>query len=86
MTDKKASLKRVSPLKSPSLNISPLKNKNYNPSPKSTSTPLSKIVKSSCEGKISSHLVKVPLNFKTWYNPSLSWDDLPSVMGHLGKV
>ena len=91
MINKKASLNSVSPLKSPTPRISPLKNKNENCSPKSTITPLRKPVKlspikSSSGSTIPGHLVKVPLNLKTWSDPSMTWNDRPSTMCDLGKV
>jgi len=84
-----------SPLKSPSTSIvSPLKNKNENLCPKTTGTPPRKsattitIPKSPCvgNGTVPSQLVKVPLKFKTWYDKSGSWDNLPPPICNLGKV
>ncbi|XP_061363939.1 uncharacterized protein LOC133307445 [Gastrolobium bilobum] len=84
--EKKISLKTDSPLKSPTSSVSPLKNKNENLCPKLTSTPPRKsTVKSPCAGTVPSQLVKVPLNFKTWYDTFASWKDLPPPMCNLGK-
>jgi len=95
---KKVSLKTDShsPLKSATSIVSPLKNKNENLSPKTTVTPPRKsattisipIPKSPCasNGSVPSKLVKVPLKFKTWYDKSGSWDNLPPPICNLGKV
>ncbi|XP_054822402.1 uncharacterized protein LOC129320806 isoform X2 [Prosopis cineraria] len=88
--DKKASLKNDSPLKSPNPTISPLKNTNENFSPiltSRTSTPQQKSTKSSpCVGNVHSNLLKVPLNIKTRYDRSTTWDGLPPILCNLGKV
>ncbi|CAJ2659022.1 unnamed protein product [Trifolium pratense] len=92
--DRKVSLKTnsPSPLKSPTTSIiSPLKNKDENLCPKMTGTPPRKSTiitpKSPCVGNdtVPSKLVKVPLNFKTWYDKSGSWDNLPPPICNLGK-
>lgn len=99
MIDKRVSLKTDSHSHSPvkkkkSLTsiVSPLKNKNENLCPKTTGTPPRKsaatIPKLACigNGTVPSQLVKVPLNFKTWYDKSGSWDNLPQPISNLGKV
>ncbi|XP_028799724.1 uncharacterized protein LOC114757818 [Neltuma alba] len=84
--DKKASLKNDSPLKPPTPTISPLKNKNENFSPKLTSTPQPQSTRlSPCTGNVRGNLVKVPLNVKTQFDPSTTWDSLPPILCNLGK-
>ncbi|KAI5445438.1 hypothetical protein KIW84_013612 [Lathyrus oleraceus] len=95
--DKRVSLKTDShshsPVKKKSLTsiVSPLKNKNENLCPKTTGTPPRKsaatIPKLACTGNgtVPRQLVKVPLNFKTWYDKSGSWDNLPQPISNLGK-
>ncbi|KAK7271380.1 hypothetical protein RJT34_27221 [Clitoria ternatea] len=86
--EKKVSVKADSPVKSPTISISPLKSKNENLCPKLlTSTPPRKCAgtKSQCDGSVHSQLVKVPLTFKTWYDASASWEDLPTPLCNLGK-
>ncbi|CAK8532167.1 unnamed protein product [Lathyrus sativus] len=92
--DKRVSLKTDShsPLKKSLTSIvSPLKNKNENLYPKTTGTPPRKsaaaVPKLDCvgNGTVPSQLVKVPLNFKTWYDKSGSWDNLPQPISNLGK-
>ncbi|KAK7323888.1 hypothetical protein VNO77_27388 [Canavalia gladiata] len=86
--DKKLSVKADSPLRSPTSLVSPLKNKNENLCPKlliSTPPRKSTGTRSPCVGTVHSQLVKVPLNFRNWYDASASWEDLPTLMCNLGK-
>ncbi|XP_058762925.1 uncharacterized protein LOC131636316 [Vicia villosa] len=93
--DKKVSVKTdsSSPLKKSLTSVaSPLKNKNENLCPKTPgTTPPRKsaaaVPKLACTGNgtVPSQLVKVPLNFKTWYDKSGSWDNLPQPISNLGK-
>ncbi|KAL5098449.1 hypothetical protein RYX36_002776 [Vicia faba] len=92
--DKKVSVKKDShsPLKKSLTSVvSPLKNKNENLCPKTTGTPPRKsavaVPKLACvgNGAVSRQLVKVPLNFKTWYDKFGSWDNLPQPISNLGK-
>ncbi|KAL2330921.1 hypothetical protein Fmac_018502 [Flemingia macrophylla] len=89
--DKKASVKAVSPLKTPTSRVSPLKNKNENLCPKSLtsipsrkSTTTSATARSPSNGTVHSQLVKVPFNSKTWcYDTPACWEDLsPSLCDH----
>lgn len=85
ISDKKAS-KNDKPTKTQSLSVSPLTNKNDIFSPKSNSKTPKKDLKSSSEGTIPIHLLKVPLNFKTWSDQRILWNALPSNIHDLGKV
>ncbi|KAJ7949073.1 DUF936 domain-containing protein [Quillaja saponaria] len=86
ISEKKASRKNDSSSgKSLSFCSSPLKNKNENFPHKVTSTPSKKDFKPSCEGSTPSCLVKVPLDFKTWPDQSISWNDLLPTICNLGK-
>ncbi|XP_031274787.1 uncharacterized protein LOC116133230 isoform X3 [Pistacia vera] len=83
--DKKDSSKNISSMKRPSFSISPLNNKNDNFSPKPKSMPSRNEFRSSTDRAVPCHLVKVPLDHKTWSNRRISWDVLPPIIQDLGK-
>ncbi|KAJ0039102.1 hypothetical protein Pint_24130 [Pistacia integerrima] len=83
--DKKDSSKNISSMKRPSFSISPLNNKNDNFSPKPKSMPSRNEFRSSTDRTVPCHLVKVPLDHKTWSNRRISWDVLPPIIQDLGK-
>ncbi|KAK9283044.1 hypothetical protein L1049_011272 [Liquidambar formosana] len=85
LSDKKASSKRDSSLKTPGFTFSPLKNKNDVFTLNLKSKPLEKDIKSSSEATIPSHLTKVPLSFKAWSDRKIFWDSLPPTIHDLGK-
>ncbi|XP_044465841.1 uncharacterized protein LOC123196023 isoform X2 [Mangifera indica] len=83
--DKKDSSKSISSMKSPSFIISPLSSKNNNVSPNPKSIPSRKEFRSSTGRTVPCHLVKVPLDPKTWSNRMILWDALPPIVQDLGK-
>ncbi|KAK2637173.1 hypothetical protein Ddye_031965 [Dipteronia dyeriana] len=84
-SDKKDSSKNVSSMKRLSFSISPLTNKNDKYSPKSMKMPSKEDLKPSTEINVPGHLVKVPLNYKTWSNQRISWGVLTPAIQDLGK-
>ncbi|KAK3020166.1 hypothetical protein RJ639_003064 [Escallonia herrerae] len=58
------------------VSISPLKSKNMIISQRPVSKPIKKELKPTFDDTVPSHLVKVPLSFKTW-SDSKTWESLP---------
>lgn len=86
VADRKASPRNDPSSKRPSLSISPLKNKNDNVSSKLVEKSSRNSARSLSDETIPSHLVKVPLNSKSWSDQRISWDALPLTIKDLGKV
>ncbi|XAR54292.1 hypothetical protein NMG60_11029352 [Bertholletia excelsa] len=82
---RKVSSERGSATKPPHLSNSPLKIKNENFPQKSMIKPSGEGLKPSTDGALPSHLVKVPLSFKTWSNRKVPCNLLPPVIHDLGK-
>ncbi|XP_021890345.1 uncharacterized protein LOC110808899 isoform X2 [Carica papaya] len=85
VADRKASPRNDPSSKRPSLSISPLKNKNDNVSSKLVEKSSRNSARSLSDETIPSHLVKVPLNSKSWSDQRISWDALPLTIKDLGK-